>query len=195
MRKITPAEIKSLLLEFYSPVISVYRERGIQPFGRPLGIAFFLVYVLHTMMYVSARTKVERLTEELAAAEANAKFADEYATQKAQLLSFRSRTPKYNQKDNWLYDAILASAEAHGITLKSISSQNESLVGDFLKLQYTVMADLKWQQIGEWIATLESSKVMMKVTNLEIKKTSTQMGMNQVTIQVTTMLSNKWAGL
>ena len=53
---------------------------------------------------------------------------------------------------------------------------------------------MPYQKIGELVATLESSKVIMRVTSLHISK-GNQIGVNKVSFEIATLITRKWEGM
>ncbi len=193
-----PLNLKSLLGglgEEVAHVVAMLREKGPKHFARPLGIAGGAVVALYVFVYVPTEEALAQAQKRLLAARATGQFASDYKSASSKLLEYAARLPQPSDKDGWLFNTIVESAQRNGITLGNVGSQTETETPGYVVLSMQVTASATYAQLGTWIASLEGSKRLLHVASVRIHKdkgegpaTAERLGKADAQIEISTVI-------
>ena len=150
--------------------ISAIREKGYKHFAKPLAMTGTMLAVTYYMVYVHSRDRLQEVRSQLAAARATSTFADAYKDAVAKIRDVSTMMPQLTDRDGWLFNRAVETSQKQGISLGAIGNQVEINTPAFLVLSLPVGASTTYAQFGSWVAELENTPKLLKVTGFRIKK-------------------------
>lgn len=179
------SKARGFFTEATDNVLVIYAEKGIEPFKKPLMIAFPVLLVLFAGVYRPLGGKIEEANYQLEVSQAISEGAGDYQAVKEQLLAAQSRLPLLKDKDEWLSYLLMNSAKAHGISFDMLSAQTEEDAGSFLVVSRRVEFVTDYSTLGRWLAEVENSPIFIRVVSLEVAREE----MNPLRLKVSVKLS------
>ncbi len=115
-----------------------------------------------------------------------ANYAD-YEDARTKLAAYQRKLPLPKDKDELLNYVMTSTAKNQGISFDSISPQNENEVGNFLLVSRSVSVTTTYAKFGKWVADIESSPILLKVAEINLKKDNTRAGVLKVNMKLSTI--------
>jgi type II secretory pathway component PulM len=185
---------QSFFKDMAGDVMMIYAEKGFEPFKKPLMIAGPSLLVLYAAVYSPLTGKVSSTSNQLESMKVVAQYAGDYEDAKTRLAAYQRRLPFIKDKDEWLNYVITTTARAYGISFDSLSAQKETEVGNYLVVSREVMVTTTYANLGRWIAEIENSKILLRVTDLTIRRSEDNPGTVKVTFTLATVFSKFGGG-
>ena len=167
---------------------------GIEPFKKPLLIAGPSLLVLYAGVFSPLTSKVKTSTAQVESMTVVAQYAGEYEDAKLKLAAYQRRLPFIKDKDEWLNYVITNTARAYGISFDSLSAQKETEVGNYLVVSREVMVTTTYANLGRWLAEIENSKILLRVSDLTIRRSQDAPGTIKVTFTLATVFAKFGGG-
>jgi len=186
--------ILDYLKRMFSELYKVYSERGIEPFKKPLIFSVPAFLISYFLIYSPSVIQLNNLKRELKSLETLAPYYNDYASSKQVINSYIGKLPLYKDKDEWLNYIITSTSRKIGISIESLSSQQENEVLGFSIVSRDVTVTTTYDLIGKWIAEIENSPIYVKITNFNLKKVEGKPGFVSVSFKVTTVVPKPEAG-
>lgn len=187
-------KIESFFKDMYGNVLMIYAEKGFEPFKKPLMIAGPSLLVLYVAVYSPLTSKVQTSRSQAESMKVVAQYAGEYEDAKTRLTAYQRRLPFIKDKDEWLNYVITNTARAYGISFDSLSAQKETEVGNYLVVSREVMVTTTYANLGRWISEIENSKILLRVTELTIRRSPENPGTIKVSFTLSTVFSKFGGG-
>lgn len=165
----------------------IYAEKGAEPFKKPLLLTIPLLLALYLAVYMPLSSKARGIAYQLERLQLISTHYESYQEAKARFTAYQRRIPPVKEKDEWLNHIMTASAKKYGIVFDSLSSQNETEVGNFLAVSRTATATTTYVKVGRWIADMENAPLLAKVTDISIDKDKGLPGTVKVTLTLSTI--------
>lgn len=185
------AAIAQKLLSFFKDMLDntrmIYAEKGIEPFKKPLLVAVPTLIILYAAVYSPLGSKLSVAKTHMQSLEIIAQNAGEYDDAKTRLKAFQRRLPLFKDKDEWLNFLITNSAKAYGISFEGMGAQRETEVGNFVLVSREVTVTTNYPTLGKWIADIENSPILIRVTDLNMRRDSGNPGMIKVVFKLSTI--------
>jgi len=173
--------------DMYDNILIIYAEKGIEPFKKPLLIAFSAVLVLYVLMYAPLASKVRINADRLEKSQIIADHYADYDDARTKLAAYQKRLPLLRDKDEWLNYMMTSTAKVHGISFDSIAAQTESEIGNFLLVSRVVSVTTTYVKFGKWVADIENSPILLKVTDVNLKKDGSRTGVVRINMKLSTV--------
>ena len=180
---------QSFVKDMSGNIMMIYAEKGLEPFKKPAMIAVPILLVLYAGVLNPLTSKVATSSSQLESMKVVAQYAGEYEDAKMKLTAYQRRLPFIKDKDEWLNYVITTTARAYGITFDSISAQKETEVGNYLVVSRDVMVTTTYSSLGRWLAEIENSKILLRVTDLNIRRSQDNPGTVKVSFTLATVFS------
>ncbi len=175
--------------DMYDNVLIIYAEKGIEPFKKPLLFAFPAVLILYVFFYAPLASKVKIDANRLKKSQAIAAHYADYNDAKTKLAAYQKKLPLIRDKDEWLNYMMTSTAKAHEISFDSIAAQTESEIGNFLLVSRFVSVTTTYAKFGKWVADIENSPILLKVTDVSLKKDASRAGTVRINMKLSTIFS------
>lgn len=180
-------KIISFFKDSVSDLQSIYAEKGIEPFKKPLAVSIPVFLAVYFGFYSPSGTKLMMARDELARYELLSPFYTDYIGYKNAAAQYKKNLPLYKDKDEWLDYIIRTNSQKNGITPDTISSQTESeLTGGFVLATREVTIRADYDTIGKLIADIENSPIFVKITEFDLKKDS-ELGVVSAQFKISTV--------
>lgn len=164
-------KIISFLKSSVSEIQSIYAEKGVEPFKKPLIVSVPMFLAVYFGFYSPSGTKLSMARDELARYELMAPFYEDYVNYKNSSAQYKKNLPAYKDKAEWLDYIIRSNSQKNGITPDTIGSQTESeITGGFILAYREVSIRADYQTIGKLVADIENSPVFVKISEFNLKK-------------------------
>ncbi len=187
-------KIESFFKDMYGNVLMIYAEKGFEPFKKPAMIAGPSLLVIYAAVYSPLTGKVATSASQVESMKVVSQYAGEYEDAKTRLAAYQRRLPFIKDKDEWLNYVITNTARAYGISFDSLSAQKETEVSNYLVVSREVMVTTTYANLGRWIAEIENSKILLRVTDLTIRRSPENPGTIKVTFTLATVFSKFGGG-
>lgn len=185
------AAIAQKLLSFFKDMLDnirmIYSEKGIEPFKKPLVVAVPTLIILYAAVYSPLSGKLAASKTHLQSLEIIAQHAGEYEDAKTRLSALQRRLPLIKDKDEWLNFLITNSARAYGISFEGMGAQRENEVGNFVMVSRDVSVTTNYATLGKWIADIENSPILVRITDLNMRRDAANPGMVKVNFKLSTI--------
>lgn len=168
-------------------ILMFYNEKGIEPFKKPLLVAAPSVLLLYGAVYAPLSSKVSAAKSELEKKRLVAANYADYQDAKTRMAAYQGKLPLLKDKDEWLNYVMTSAARAHGISFDSISPQTENEAGNFLLVSRGVTVTTSYAKFGRWVADIESSPILLKVAEANIKKDDARAGILRINMKLSTI--------
>ena len=188
------AKITLFFKDMLDNIRTIYAEKGIEPFKKPLLFSLPTLLILYSAVYTPLSTKVRTRSDELENRQVIASHYTEYNDAKTRLAAFQRRLPLLKDKEEWLNYLMTSTAKTYGISFDSLSAQTESEVGSFLLVSREVTVTTSYPNFGKWIAELERSPIILKVADVNLRKDSGRTGSIKVNMKLSTIFPRFGAG-
>lgn len=154
-----------------SEIQSIYAEKGIEPFKKPIMFSVPVFLIVYFGFYSPSVSKVNTLKEEVSRYELLGPLYSDYANYKNALSQHKKNLPLYKDKNEWLDYIIMTNCRKSGISPESIGAQTESeLTGGFVIASKDVSIVADYFTVGKLVADIENSQIFVKITELTLKK-------------------------
>ncbi|MEI7482608.1 MAG: type 4a pilus biogenesis protein PilO [Elusimicrobiota bacterium] len=173
--------------DMYDNILIIYAEKGIEPFKKPLLIALPAVLMLYVVFYAPRASKVKVDMDQLEKSQIIAAHYADYNDAKTKLAAYQKRLPLIRDKDEWLNYMMTSTAKAHGISFDSIAAQTESEIGNFLLVSRVVSVTTTYVKFGKWVADIENSPMLLKVTEVSLKKDGSRTGVVRINMKLSSV--------
>ena len=165
-----------------------FRMRGGKFFARPISMAAIIVFCAYYYVYSRADSGLARVRKSLDAAQATAKYADEYKTLKARLDGLGSRLPpESTAAEDWLLGAVRRTLRQEGIIPDSTSSPKETTGDTFRFVSISVKSKASFLETASWISRIERGADLLFVQTLRLSKAHKPIGSTAVDVTVTSV--------
>jgi len=180
-------KIKAFGKDMADNIVIIHADKGIGPFKKPLMYALPTLLILYLALYSPLASRVGSKARELAKLRVIAFHATDYKAAKEKYAAYQRRLPLIKDKDEWLNYLMTSTAKNHSITVDSLSAQTESEVGNFLLISREASVTATYPNIGKWIADMENSPILLKVSEVDLRKDMSGTGLIKVRIKLSTI--------
>ena len=190
-------EIKKNLKNIFSDFISVYFEKGIDPFKKPLIYGFGMI-LLSYVIYFPSSSKYEDLKGELNQLEIVTRYYDNYIQIKESIKRYYSFVPSFKDKEEFLGYVLNTLASKHKISFSKIESQKEVKTNFGVFVVYnSVSFSTDYYTLGNFIRDIENYKPFVYVSEINITKSDNQtvIGNLDVDLTIATIFVNRVDGI
>lgn len=181
-------ELKNIISDFQS----VYIEKGIQPFQKPLMYSISAILISY-LIYASNKSTLHSNIIELEKLTRLSSFYNEYINLKKEINNYEYSFPPINEKDEWLNTLLNSTAAKYKIIFTNIESQEEIKLADqniyLVSKRVHFMTDYK--TLGLFLSDIENYDLFVEVSNLSATKISGEFGKINVSIVVSTIFAEK----
>ena len=185
--RVLAARFRLFLSNLFGETAVIYAERGIAPFRKPILLSLPALLALYAAVYSPVAERLSEATVEvsrIAAVEGNYK---EYTEAREKLSAYHSRLPMLKDKDEWLSRIITDSAQKAGLSIDSMLSQQDTETDGFVFVSREVTVTADYAAIGAWLAEIENSPILLRVTQLMLKRTDARPGVLQCSCRLATV--------
>jgi len=179
--------IQAFFRNMASDIVIIYSEKGIGPFKKPLLFALPVLLVIYAAVYAPLRSKMALRSAELVKFEVISQNYQEYHDAKSKLSFCRTKLPLLKDKGEWLNYIINTTAKKSGMVIDSFSAQNETEIRGFLMASRSVSVTTSYAKLGVWLAAIENSPILLKVTDLTFKRLDEHVGVIRVNLLLSTV--------
>ena len=175
-------------------IFIIYADKGMKPFAKPLLFVLPSLLFVYSIVYVPLGAKARGEKNELKKFQIIAAHYADYNDAKTNLAAYQRRLPRIKDKDEWLNYIMVSTAKTHKIVFDSISVQTENEFGNFLLVSREVSVTTTYPQFGKWVADIESSPILLKVVEVNLRKDDLHAGMIKVNMRLSTIFPRFGAG-
>lgn len=176
--------------------IAGFNAKGWEYFKKVLIVAFVLAAFGYMLLYKTTAAQLSSVQSNVRRFTELAKYGQQYKDQKAQIAGIKDKFIGEADRKDWLFNLLYGTSREQGIAIDSISSQKEVEKPDqpFVKLSIDVSCRGTYQQVGKWIAELESAPHFTQIESFSMTKVkdtdpdAPPAGMNTVNMTVSTVL-------
>ena len=186
--------IKTFLKARAAEVSAIYYEKGAEPFKKPMGFAAIVLVVVYFFLYSPLQSKKSVRAAEVLKYEVLSRNYQEYSDAKAKRLFYQGKLPLLKDKDEWLAYLITNSAKRCGINVDAMTAQDESSVKEFQMVSRGVTVATSYAKLGVWLADMENSPILLKVTDLSVTKAQDRVGELRVDVKFSTVFPRSTGG-
>ncbi len=180
-------KLQSFFKDMLDNTRMIYSEKGIEPFKKPLLVAVPTLIILYAAVYSPLGSKLSSAKKDMQSLQIIAQHAGEYEDAKTRLMAFQRRLPLIKDKDEWLNFLITNSARAYGISFEGMGAQRETEVGNFVLVSRDVTVTTNYATLGKWIADIENSPILIRVTELNMRRDAASPGLIKVNFKLSTI--------
>jgi type II secretory pathway component PulM len=180
-------KLQSFFKDMLDNIMMIYAEKGIEPFKKPLLVAVPALIILYAAVYSPLGSRLSAAKARLQNLEVIVQHAGEYEDARTRLSAYQRRLPLIKDKDEWLNYLITNSARLYGISFEGIGAQKETEVGNFVIVSRDVSVATGYATLGKWVADIENSPILIRVTDLNIRRDANNPGMVKVTFKLSTI--------
>ena len=173
--------------DMHDNVLIIYAEKGVEPFKKPLLVALPAVLILYVLMYAPLASKAKINADRLEKSQIIAAHYADYDDARTKLAAYQKRLPLIRDKDEWLNYMMTSTAKAHGISFDSIAAQTETEIGNFLLVSRLVSVTTTYFKFGKWVADIENSPILLKVTDVNLKKDGSRAGVVRINMKLSSV--------
>ena len=182
-----PDMAPTFLREMVADISVIFFEKGIGPFKKPLLFALPAILIIYSAVYSPLGSKVTRVSAELAKLELISQNYQDYRNAREKVMSYQARLPKAKDKDDWLNYTISATAKKNKIVVDRLGAQEETEIAGFLVVSRQVTVTTSYSKVGAWLADIENSPILLKVTMLTIRKLEGSPGSIEAAFKLSTV--------
>lgn len=179
--------IQAFFKNVAADIVVIYSEKGIEPFKKPLFFALTVLLIIYTAVYAPLRSRMARRSAELVKFEVISQNYQEYNDAKSKLSFCQAKLPLIKDKGEWLNYVITTNAKKNGIVIESLSAQEETEISGFLMVSRSVSVITSYAKLGAWLADIENSPILLKVTELTFKRPDERVSVIQVDLKLFTI--------
>jgi len=180
------ARLMSLLRDMLENILSIYAEKGMAPFKRPLVIALVVPFVLYNFLYRPLQSRIVLKSAELEKWRIIDAHYSDYQHAGSSMDAYRTRLPNLKDKEEWLKAVLTTTAKNYGIAPDSLSAQHETEVGNFLLVSLEASVTTTYAKFGKWLADMEKTPKLLRVSEVTIAKAG-RPGFIKVTLKLSTI--------
>ncbi|MBI4802693.1 MAG: type 4a pilus biogenesis protein PilO [Elusimicrobia bacterium] len=180
-------KIKAFVIDMTDNIAIIYTDKGIEPFKKPLIYALPLLLILYSAVYSPLGSRVKNRVAELEKLRLISVHAADYQEANTRYTAYQRRLPLFKDKDEWLSYVMTSTAKSQGIEFDQFSAQTESEVGNFLLISREASVTTTYARLGRWIADMENSPILLKVSALDLRKDPMTAGIIKATIKLSTI--------
>ena len=180
-------KLQSFLKDMLESIRMIYAEKGIEPFKKPLLVAVPALIILYAAVYSPLGSKLAAAKAHMMSLEVIAQHAGEYEDAKTRLSAYQRRLPLIKDKDEWLNFLITNSARTYGIAFEGMGAQKETEVGNFILVSRDVSVTTNYATLGKWIADIENSPILIRVTDMNLRRDAAAPGLVKVNFKLSTI--------
>ncbi|MCX5786331.1 MAG: type 4a pilus biogenesis protein PilO [Elusimicrobia bacterium] len=185
------ADLFARLLAFFKDMAAditiIYADKGIEPFKKPLLFALPALLIIYSAVYGPLSSKVDSRSAELIKFEAITQNYQEYTDARTKLLTYQTKLPLLKDKDEWLNHIITTTAQKNGLVFDSLTAQTETEISGFLVVSRGVTVTTSYAKLGAWLADIENSPILLKVTEMSFQKQDGSVGVIQAKFTLSTI--------
>lgn len=168
-------------------VASTLRDKGAGHFRRPFAVAAAAL-ILSAVVYNHPAGRRRDLEKRLNAAKATSEYAEPYKEIREALLVLHRQLPQLKDRDQLLLNALVDSMKAENITPDGLKPPMEEEVGTLIYQSVTMSSSIKFSDLMSWLSRIENAKPAMQVTQLSLTKRTDQIGVNNVSCVIGTII-------
>ena len=180
-------KIQAFFKDMLDSMRVIYGEKGIEPFKKPLIVAVPTLIILYAAVYSPLSSKLASSKKRMESLQIIAQHAGDYEDAKTRLMAFQRRLPLIKDKDDWLNFLITNSARTYGISFEGMGAQKETEVGNFVLVSRDVSVTTNYATLGKWIADIENSQILIRITDLNMRRDAGNPGLVKVNFKLSTI--------
>ncbi|PIS46795.1 MAG: hypothetical protein COT17_06735 [Elusimicrobia bacterium CG08_land_8_20_14_0_20_51_18] len=192
--KIDIMGVKDYIGDMFSELQAIYAEKGMEPFKKPLIYSLPGLLVAYFLLYSPSVPKLKNLKIELSNLQVLSGYYTDYSDSKNMITGYKRNLPLLKGKDEWLNFIVTSTSRQHGVSVESFSAQIETEVTGFIVVSKEFAVTSNYDTVGRWMADIENSPIYLQITNLTLKKDSSQIGSVQLTFKLTTIFAKPDGG-
>lgn len=180
-------KIKDTFTEMRDDMIVIHSEKGIEPFKKPLLMAAPVLLILYGAVYGPSSSKLAEKRIESEHLEAVSTHYTEYNDMQSRKNELRRKMPLSKDKGEWLSYILTSTSKSQGITFDALTAQEEQKAGPLLLVSRGASVISTYNQIGLWLAEIENSKIFLKITELQLSRSTGNKDLIRATIKLSTV--------
>ncbi|HBE89060.1 MAG TPA: hypothetical protein DDW67_07985 [Elusimicrobia bacterium] len=180
-------KIRDAVTEMRDDIVVIHSEKGMEPFKKPLLMAAPALLILYGAVYSPSAAKFQEKQIEAEHLEAVSTYYTEYNDMKARTAELRRKLPLAKDKGEWLSYILTSTSKSQGITFDALTAQEEQNAGPLLLVSRGASVVSTYNQIGLWLAEIENSKIFLKITELQLSRSSGNKDLIRATIKLSTI--------
>ncbi|MBI5883108.1 MAG: hypothetical protein HZB91_08390 [Elusimicrobia bacterium] len=178
--------------EDVSLVVSVFREKGVGHFGRPIVVGVMLVFASYNIIYIPAKKKSASLNALIKTAQSVSQYAEDYRARRDRLAWAYTQLPRIEDREEWLFKSLVESLKAENIVAQKLPPMTENELGGLITQQATMNSTVKFMEAIRWLNRIESGRPLIHVNSVSIvKKQGAVIGTTDVNCEITTIIPKK----
>jgi len=188
------AKIKFAVKDMLDNILMIYAEKGITPFKRPLMIAVPSLLGLYALVYSPVSNNFQLAASSEKNMKVVAQFAGDYENAKVRMSGYQRKLPLIKDKDEWLNYLLTSSAKNAGVSVESLSAQEENAIGNYLVVSRDVSASTTYANFGKWLAEIENSRIFLRITKMSLEREKNGLGTVKVSFTLSTVFPKQAGG-
>ncbi|OIO01121.1 MAG: hypothetical protein AUJ51_08825 [Elusimicrobia bacterium CG1_02_56_21] len=188
------AKIKFAVKDMLDNILMIYAEKGITPFKRPLMIAVPSLLGLYALVYSPVSNNFQLAASSEKNMKVVAQFAGDYENAKVRMSGYQRKLPLIKDKDEWLNYLLTSSAKSAGVSVESLSAQEENAIGNYLVVSRDVSASTTYANFGKWLAEIENSRIFLRITKMSLEREKNGLGTVKVSFTLSTVFPKQAGG-
>jgi len=169
-------------------VSSTLKDKGTNRFGRAILVALCVPLAAYQLVYAPSKKKLYNLDGEIKTAQTRAQNVDTYSELKTRLNMAYAQLPLPKDRANWLGDTVKEALRSQGIVASGFAPPTEEETNGVVVQDLNITMDVKFSDLMGFLARVEATKPMLLVTHLEMTKKVEQIGRNEVTCGLRTII-------
>jgi len=165
----------------------IYVEKGFEPFKIPVLVTAGICFALYYFIYKPIAPKISEVQAQFDLQQAISENINEYKDIKSMIATYKKKLPMYKDKDNWLSYLIMTTSKNLNIQIESISPQKIEEQGNVAVASRSVETTLDYDTAGKWIAALENSEVIVRITSFKMEKIPTEPSLLKLSMDISTV--------
>ncbi|MDQ7773379.1 MAG: type 4a pilus biogenesis protein PilO [Elusimicrobiales bacterium] len=186
-------KIKDAFTEMRDDIVVIHSEKGIEPFKKPLLMAAPALLILYGAVYGPSSSRLQEKQIEAEHLEAVSVHYSEYNDMQSRKAELRRKMPLAKDKGEWLSYILTSTSKSQGITFDALTAQEEQNAGPLLLVSRGASVVSTYNQIGLWLAEIENSKIFLKVTELQLSRSTGNRDLIRATIKLSTVFPKEAA--
>ena len=152
-------------------------------------VAILVIFLLFKYVAGKCSSKVQYYNDQMAAVQIQQNSAQEYQTNKMQLIDLEPRFPDADAKNEWLLRQILIIFKDAGVTPEVASSQEEEDAGSYITVSLPVTTFMEFNKFADLLASIENRDEYVKISTFSLEKETTpaRLGSNKITMKFNTV--------
>ncbi len=176
------------LQQGFKDIQAVFEEGNFKLFVKQL-VVILLVFLGVRFLLGKLTEQKNKIADQMAAISMQQSNQDEYLANKERLLLLEPLFPDISKKNEWMLQTLMKAFSDHKIDGNINGNSTEKTEGSSTVVTQEVTFQKPFNQIGQFLADIESGDAFLRVSNLTINKLNdpNQLGENSVNVTFNTV--------